>query len=155
MDAPAALNSATLEHDQTIEKSIRTFIAPSIRFSDTALKSAPSETVAQWIAQTEDRRKASELRLRSMTTGEGLTATELRDLVERMQGIVAILQSASSEDRRRVQEAAQLSITYDHEGKRAKLHASPDPGVWSSVRVGGASRTLTPQAETPWINLAA
>jgi hypothetical protein len=91
MDAPAALNSATLEHDQTIEKSIRTFIAPSIRFSDTALKSAPSETVAQWIAQTEDRRKASELRLRSMTTGEGLTATELRDLVERMQGIVAIL----------------------------------------------------------------
>ncbi len=74
-----------------------------------------------------------------MTTGEGMTAAEIRDLVERMQGIVAILQSASSEDRRRVYEAAQLSITYDHEGKRARLHASPDPGVWSSVRVGGGT----------------
>ena len=49
----------------------------------------------------------------------------------------AILQSASTEDRRRVYEAAQLSITYDHSRKMAKLHASPDPEVWSSVRVGG------------------
>ena len=104
-----------------------------------ALKSAPSESVAQWIAETEDRRKAAELRLRSMTTGEGLTATEIRDLVERMQGIVSVLQSASTEDRRRVYQAAQLSITYDHEGRRAKLHASPDPEVWSSVRVGGGT----------------
>ena len=104
-----------------------------------ALKSAPSETVAQWIGETEDRRKASELRLRSMTTGEGLTATERRHLVERMQGIVSILQSASTEDRRRVYQAAQLSIAYDHEGKRAKLHSSPDPEVWSSVRVGGGT----------------
>ncbi len=104
-----------------------------------ALKSSPSETVAKWITETEDRRKAAELRLRKMTTGEGMTAAEIRDLVERMQGIVAILQSASTEDRRRVYEAAQLSITYDHQGKRAKLHASPDPEVWSSVRVGGGT----------------
>ncbi|MCP5026239.1 MAG: hypothetical protein GY929_08130 [Actinomycetia bacterium] len=49
--------------------------------------------------------------------------------------IVAIPQSASTDDRRRVYEAAQLTITYDHQGKRAKLHASPNPEVWSSVRV--------------------
>jgi hypothetical protein len=56
-----------------------------------------------------------------------------------MHGIVAILNSASTEDRRRVYEAAQLSITYDHQAKRAKLHASPNPEVWSSVRVGGGT----------------
>ncbi len=68
-----------------------------------------------------------------------MTASEIRELVERMQGIIAILQSASTEDRRRVYEAAQLSIIYDHSRKRAKLHASPDPEVWSSVRVGGGT----------------
>ena len=68
-----------------------------------------------------------------------MTAAEIRNVVERMNGIVAILQSASTEDRRRVYEAAQLSITYDHKAKRAKLHASPDPEVWSSVRVGGGT----------------
>jgi len=71
---------------------------------------------------------SDELRLRSITTSASRTATEIRDLVERMQGIVSILQSVSTEDRRRVYQAAQLSITYDHEGKRAKLHAPPDPG---------------------------
>ncbi|MCP4306295.1 MAG: hypothetical protein GY788_15795 [bacterium] len=66
-----------------------------------------------------------------------MTAAEIREVVEGMQGIVAILQSATTEDRRKVYEAVQLSITYDHQAKRAKLHASPDPKVWSSVRVGG------------------
>ena len=104
-----------------------------------ALKASPSESVARWISETEDRRTAAELRLRNVTTGEGMTAAEIRNVVERMNGIVAILQSASTEDRRRVYEAAQLSITYDHKAKRAKLHASPDPEVWSSVRVGGGT----------------
>ena len=104
-----------------------------------ALKATPSDTVAGWIRETEDRRKAAELRLRKMATGEGMTAAEIRELVERMQGIVAILQSATTKDRRRVYEAAQLTITYDHDRKRAKLHASPDPGMWSSVRVGGGT----------------
>ncbi len=113
-----------------------------------ALKTSPNEAVAGWITETLGRRKAAEIRLRKMTTGEGMTAAEIRELVERMQGIVAILQSASTEDRRKVYEAAQLSITYDHQGKRTKLHASPDPEVWSSVRVGGA--TQTPSTWTPW-----
>ena len=83
-----------------------------------------------------------------------MTAAEIRDLVERMHGIVATLNSASPEDRRRVYEAAQLSITYDHQAKRAKLHASPNPEVWSSVRVGGA--TLTQSTRAPWsVELAA
>lgn len=104
-----------------------------------ALRTAPSETVAKWIAETEDRRKAAELRLRRLTTGQGMTPAELRDIVERMRGIVAILGSASVEDRRRIYEAAQLTIIYDHEGRRAKLRTRPHPGVWSSERVGGGT----------------
>ncbi len=44
--------------------------------------------------------KAAELRLRKMTTGEDMIAVQIRDLVERMHGNVAILTSASTEDRR-------------------------------------------------------
>ena len=61
-----------------------------------ALKASPSDAVASWIRGTKDRRKAAELPLHKMTTGEGMTAAEIRELVERMQGIVAILQSAST-----------------------------------------------------------
>ncbi|MGI9611808.1 MAG: hypothetical protein ACR2QO_02780, partial [Acidimicrobiales bacterium] len=113
-----------------------------------ALRSAPSDTVAQWIAETESRRKAAEFRLRQLDTGSGMTASEIRDVVERMHGIIAILDAASAEDRRKVYEAAQLSITYDHAEKRVKLHASPSVEPWSSVRVGGA--TLTQSTRAPW-----
>jgi hypothetical protein len=57
-----------------------------------ALKASPSESVAQWITETEDRRKAAELRLRKMTTGEGMSASEIRELVERMHGISSALE---------------------------------------------------------------
>jgi DNA invertase Pin-like site-specific DNA recombinase len=120
-----------------------------------ALRTAPSETVAHWIAETEDRRKAAELRLRRLTTGQGMTAAEIREVVERMRGIVAILESATPDDRRRIYEAAQLSIEYDHDNRRAKLRTAPYPGVWSSERVGGASCTPTPHTESGWIPLPA
>lgn len=106
-----------------------------------ALRSAPSDSVAQWIAETEDRRKAAELRLRRATTGQGMTGEEIRSIVERMQGIVTILDSATPEDRRRVYEAAQLTILYDHENRRAKIRTAPaaSGGAWSSERVGGGT----------------
>jgi DNA invertase Pin-like site-specific DNA recombinase len=113
-----------------------------------ALRTAPSDTIAQWIVETEDRRKAAELRLRRLTTGQGMTTAEIRDIVERMNGIVAILNSATPDDRRHVYEAAQLTITYDHTNRRAKLRAAPYPQVWSSERVGGGSLTLSTRA--PW-----
>jgi hypothetical protein len=74
-----------------------------------------------------------------------MTAAEIRELVE---GLVAILQSATTEDLRKIYEAAQLSITYDHSRKMAKLHSSPGSGMWSSVCVGGAS--LTQSTRAPW-----
>ena len=73
-----------------------------------------------------------------------MTADDIRDIVNRMNGIVAILQSANAEDRRKVYEAANLTITYDHNRKTAKLHASPNPGPWSSVRVGGGLELTCP-----------
>ena len=68
-----------------------------------------------------------------------MTAAEIREVVERMRGIVAILESATPDDRRRIYEAAQLSIVYDHDNRRAKLRTAPYPGVWSSERVGGGT----------------
>ena len=79
-----------------------------------ALRTAPSDTIARWIAETEDRRKGAELRLRRPTNGRGMTADEIRGIVERMHGIVAILDAATPEDRRRVYQAAQLNVTYAH-----------------------------------------
>ena len=68
-----------------------------------------------------------------------MTAAEIREVVERMRGIVAILESASPKDRRKIYEAAQLTVIYDHSQKTAKLHASPNSEMWSSVRVGGGT----------------
>ena len=55
-----------------------------------------------------------------------------------------LLSTASAEDRRRVYEAAQLEVLYDHENRRAQLSVAP--GVCSGV--GGA--TLTQSTRAPW-----
>ena len=99
----------------------------------------PSNSVALWITETETRRDAAELRLQRLNTDRGMTAEEIRGGVERMQGIAAILDSASPDDRKRVYEAAQLTITYDHENRRAKLSVAPEPEPWSYERVGGGT----------------
>lgn len=70
-----------------------------------------------------------------------MTSAEIRSVVERMQGIVTILGSATPEDRRRVYEAAQLTVLYDHENRRAKIRTAPAAaaGACSSERVGGGT----------------
>jgi len=78
--------------------------------------------VLVWIRETEDRRKAAELRLRKMTTGEGMTATEIRELVERMQGIVAILQS---DHHRRPTPRIRSRTTHNHLRPRPKTSETP------------------------------
>lgn len=104
-----------------------------------ALRTAPSAAVAGWIAETEERRKAAELRLARISTGRGMSPAEIRSVVEQMQGIVRILQTADTADRRRIYEAARLTVIYDHERRRAKLQTAPYPGVWSPERVGGGT----------------
>ena len=104
-----------------------------------ALKTAPSDTVAQWISETEARRKTAEIRLRHLTTGQGLTTDEIHAIVTQMNNIITILRTADPQDRQRVYQATQLTITYDHANRRAKLHASPNPEAWSTVRVGGGT----------------
>ena len=104
-----------------------------------ALATAPSDSVARWIAETEAERRGAELRLRWLTKNEGMTADEIRDIVSQMQGLVSILHNATPEDRSRVYQAANLNISYDHANKKAKLHASPDPEAWSYKRVGGGT----------------
>ena len=79
-----------------------------------------------------------------------MTEDEIREIVQSLADKVNLLSAASPEDRRRVYEAAQLEILYDHENRRAQLSVAPK--VTSCVE--GATRTLTPQAESVWIALA-
>ena len=70
-------------------------------------------------------RKTAELRLRRLTTGRGMTEDEIRQVVQSLADAVALLSAASPEDRRRVYEAAQLEVLYDHENRRAQLSVAP------------------------------
>lgn len=51
-------------------------------------RAAPSDTIASCIRETEARRKTAEIQLRRVATGEGLTADEIREVVEKMTDII-------------------------------------------------------------------
>ena len=70
-------------------------------------------------------RKAAEIRLRQLTTGEGLTEDEIRDIAGNLADAIALLNGASHQDRRRVYQAAQLEVLYDNQSQRAQLSVSP------------------------------
>ena len=70
-------------------------------------------------------RKTAELRLRQATTGTGLTEAEIRAAAGSLADAISLLSAASPEDRRRVYEAAQLEVLYDHENQRAQLSVAP------------------------------
>ena len=80
---------------------------------------------ARQIDRIRAERKGAELRLRQLTTGQGMTEAEIREVVQSLTDAVALLSSASPEDRRRVYEAAELEILYDHENRRAQLSVAP------------------------------
>jgi hypothetical protein len=80
---------------------------------------------ARQIERTPAERKSAELRLRRLTTGRGLTESEIREVVQSLADAVTLLSTASPEDRRRVYEAAQLEVLYDHDNRRAQLSVAP------------------------------
>lgn len=80
---------------------------------------------ARQIERTRAERKSAEPRLRRLTTGKGLTEEETRTVVQSLADAVELLAAASPEDRRRVYEAAQLEVLYDHESRRAQLSVAP------------------------------
>jgi site-specific DNA recombinase len=69
---------------------------------------------AQRIERIGAKRKGAEIRLRRLTIGRGMTQEEIREVVNNLTDAVALLTNATPEDRRRVYEAAQLEILYDH-----------------------------------------
>jgi hypothetical protein len=89
-------------------------------------------------------RRTVELRLRQTTRSTGLSETEIRQAAGNLAEAIRLLSTASAEDRRRVYEAAQLEVLYDHENRRAQLSVAP--GVSSGV--GGATHTLS--TRNPW-----
>ena len=80
---------------------------------------------ARQIERTRAERKTVELRLRRATTDQGLSEDEIRQIVGSLADAVALLSAASAEDRRRIYEAAQLEVLYDHENRRAQLSVAP------------------------------
>jgi hypothetical protein len=54
-----------------------------------------------------------------------LTESEIREVVQSLADAVTLLSAASPEDRRRVYEAAQLEVLYDHDNRRAQLSVAP------------------------------
>jgi hypothetical protein len=73
------------------------------------------------------------------------TAAEIKDLVSRLKGIVAILHNADPEDRKAVYSELNLSVVY-HDDGRMQVSAGPD--ACTNECVGGASLTLSRRA--PW-----
>ncbi len=80
---------------------------------------------ARRIERVRAERKGAEIRLRRVTTGRGLTEEEIRSVVNSLADAIALLADAAPEDRRRVYEAAQLEVLYDHESNRAQLSVAP------------------------------
>ena len=83
---------------------------------------------ARQIERTRAERKGAEVRLRRLTTRKGMTEDEIRAVVRSLADAVALLSAASPEDRRRVYEAAQLEVLYDHENRWAQLSVAPRVG---------------------------
>ncbi|MGF1600109.1 MAG: recombinase family protein [Acidimicrobiales bacterium] len=90
---------------------------------------------ARQIERARAERKGAELRLRRLTTGKGMTEDEIRQVVQSIADAVRLLSGASAEDRRRVYEAAQLEVLYDHQNRRAQLSVAP----WVTGGVGGGT----------------
>lgn len=81
-----------------------------------------------------------------------MTEDEIRTVVNNLAEAIALLSTASPEDRRRVYEAAQLEVLYDHQNNRAQLSVAP-------MVIGGVGGGITnlDHHRTPshWMGLAA
>jgi len=92
--------------------------------------------IGEWIEEVKLARKAAEIALRPKTTGGRLTSTEIKDLVRRLKGIVAILANADSEDRKAVYSELNLAVTY-HDNGRMQVSAGPE--ACTNKCVGGGT----------------
>ncbi len=87
-----------------------------------------NDTIAGFIQQIERsraERKNAQSRLQRLTTKRGITEQDVRQTVDSLAAAVALLSTAEPADRRRVYEAANLNILYDHEGQRAQISVAP------------------------------
>jgi hypothetical protein len=104
--------------------------------------------VGQWITEVQAERTKAEATLRHLTratTADLTTASEVRDVVEAVDGLVGLLSLSQPKLRGRFYEEAGFSGTYDPDTK--SVEASADIGV-RMVRVGGATSTRSTRG--PW-----
>ena len=112
------------------------------RYRDALEAGADPSIVSGWIEEVKLERKAAELQLRLKRGNGRMTGEEIRSLVEQLKGIVAKLHTADPEDRRAVYQELNVSIRY-HTDSRLQLKVGPS--AYTNVRVGGGTRTITPQ----------
>ncbi|MFF4602689.1 recombinase family protein [Streptomyces sp. NPDC001339] len=100
---------------------------------------ASSETVAQWIAETETRRAsaAAQMRTRKPTL---LTRTRITELVDAAGSTADVLQTAPGDKKNRLYRALGVRMTYQPAKRIMRVGIAPDPhdvGQWkvSEVRV--------------------
>ena len=92
--------------------------------------------VGEWIAEVKLARKAAEISPQPKTADGRLTSAEIKDLVSRLKGIVAILDNADPIDRKAVYSELNLSIVYHDDGR---MQVSSGPDACTNKSVGGGT----------------
>lgn len=91
--------------------------------------------VAGWIAEVQGERLRAEAELASLRPTAPPTAAEVRDLVDRLGGLTAVLAHADPESKARVYSELGLCLTYDHVRNLVVAEVQP----WATARVGGGT----------------
>ena len=91
--------------------------------------------VAGWIAEVQGERLRAEAELASLRPTAPPTAAEVRDLVDGLGGLTAVLAHADPESKARVYSELGLRLTYDHVRNLVVAEVQP----WATARVGGGT----------------
>jgi hypothetical protein len=96
--------------------------------------------VAQWISEVQSERRAAEEELRQRRSAAALTEDDIRAMIESLEDLVGVLETAEPAKKAALYESLGLAIKYEPSKRRVLVEA--DLGGVRPVRVGGVSRTL-------------
>ncbi len=96
-------------------------------------------TVADWIAEVEQQRRAIEHELGRTPTTRRLTKNEVRALVGRLKDITEVLAGADPEDKRAVYAQLGVNLTYHPDGTVLAKAGAPQADACTNECVGGGT----------------
>ena len=97
---------------------------------------ADAATVAGWMTEVTAERNRADRALRAASPDEAPTATQLRDLIEGLGDMVAVLANTNPARRTELYEALGLRLTWHPQDKKVLVEATPTRVL--ADRVGGA-----------------